>query len=142
MANQGNVGRSQKNNNNNSPRVFDSGKPRISVYNTGWYGGTGGASSTSGTDYTNWYSSTGIGKDPNLNVSNKAHNFTCSACHSPHASGLPVLLVMNCLDRYSSNWVHDSRSGANPSGNGSNNCHRKEDTGSTTSGWHRLNRAQ
>jgi predicted CxxxxCH...CXXCH cytochrome family protein len=26
------------------------------------------------------------------------HNFTCSKCHTPHTSGLPRLMVTNCLD--------------------------------------------
>ena len=148
MSNQGNVGRTQQNDGNNSPQHFSSGQPQIEIFNTGWYGGTGG-SSTQGTDFSSWYNTSttttttaAIGQDPNLGVNNKAHNFTCSACHTPHASGLPVLLIMNCVDQYQSNYQNSVRTAANPSARGATNCHRKEDTNSTTTGWHRLNRGQ
>ena len=42
------------------------------------------------------------------------HNFTCSKCHSPHASRLPRLMVTNCLDVERNSWDDDYVSGADP----------------------------
>ncbi len=102
--------------------------------NTGWYGGTPG-STTKGVQYSTWYSAGGIGTD---GVNPTAHKFPCSKCHSPHATGLPALLITNCLDKNVSDW--NALSGAvTPSIQQANNCHRKE---GTTTGWHRLAPAQ
>jgi predicted CxxxxCH...CXXCH cytochrome family protein len=38
------------------------------------------------------------------NNGNAMHSYTCSKCHVPHNSGLPRLLVTNCLD-----WKHRGR---------------------------------
>lgn len=103
------------------------------VRNTGWYGGTLGGTNTTGSDYTAWFSAGGIGKDPAL-AGNKAHNFTCSKCHSPHATGLPALLITNCLDKGLASWTNNVGT-VNPSINQSTNCHRKE---GTTTGWNKL----
>ncbi len=98
--------------------------------NTGWYGGTAG-STTKGAQYSTWYSAGGVGTD---GVNATAHKFPCSKCHSPHATGLPALLITNCLDKDVSNWSA-AGGAANPSVQQANNCHRKESTGT---GWHRL----
>jgi hypothetical protein len=103
--------------------------------NTGWYGGTVG-STTRGGEYTNWYSVSGIGT--NAGASGRAHDFTCSKCHSPHAASLPGLLITNCLDKTVANWTGGNGGGPNGTTTGqnvANNCHRKE---SVTTGWHRL----
>jgi len=112
--------------------------------NTGYYGGTAGALAR-GAGYSAWYSGTGIGSSGS--ASGRAHDFSCSKCHTPHASGMPALLVTNCLDYTISNW---SASGQNNSGQTitigptatnrwaletMNNCHRKK---SSTTGWNRL----
>ncbi|WP_459942869.1 hypothetical protein, partial [Deferrisoma palaeochoriense] len=102
--------------------------------NTGWYGGTPG-STTRGGQYSTWYSASGIGTD---GVNATAHKFPCSKCHSPHATGLPALLITNCLDKNVSNWTA-ANGRATPSVRQANNCHRNE---GTTSGWHRLNVGQ
>ncbi|MDF1555319.1 MAG: CxxxxCH/CxxCH domain-containing protein, partial [Deferrisomatales bacterium] len=80
--------------------------------NTGWYNWNA-ASIASGTnpyagsmvvsarnnvtptgDYTNWYVTAGaIGGASGPGT--MAHEFTCSKCHSPHATGLPALLTQN-----------------------------------------------
>jgi len=98
-------------------------------------------------NYTAWYSAAGIGTNAG-GVSGRAHDFSCSKCHTPHASGLPALLVTNCLDYTVSNW---SVSASGPKGGGSvtigpsatnrwavevmNNCHRKKDV---NTGWNVL----
>lgn len=35
---------------------------------------------------------------------NNFHNFSCSKCHSPHASRLPRLMITNCLDVKHNTW--------------------------------------
>ncbi|PLX99834.1 MAG: hypothetical protein C0623_08470 [Desulfuromonas sp.] len=113
--------------------------------NTGYYGGTAGTL-VRGAGYSTWYSATGIGS--NGSGSGRAHDFSCSKCHTPHASGLPALLVTNCLDYTISNW---SVSASGPDGGGAttlgplatdtwakqamNNCHRKD---TTANGWNVL----
>ncbi|WP_305042336.1 CxxxxCH/CxxCH domain c-type cytochrome [Geoalkalibacter sp.] len=108
--------------------------------NTGWYGGTVGDTSR-GSQYGTWYSESGIGTHGGS--SGRAHDFTCSKCHSPHASGLPALLITNCLDANVSNWsAAGGLAGPNRTGQApdvANTCHRKA---STTTGWHRLAPAQ
>ncbi len=102
--------------------------------NTGWYGGTVG-STTRGGQYNAWYSASGIGTHGG--PSGRAHDFTCSKCHTPHASGLPALLITNCLDANVSNWS-SGNAGPNQTGqapNTANTCHRKS---STTTGWNKL----
>ena len=32
------------------------------------------------------------------------HQFSCSKCHSPHASRLPKLMITNCLDIRHNTW--------------------------------------
>jgi hypothetical protein len=125
--------------------------------NTGWYGnydvgasswGTTVGATSRGSGYSSWYSGvttatdTGsIGSDGSSNpAESRAHSFTCSKCHTPHASHLPALLITNCLDEGNSNWA-DSSGRVGVAGNHAqapnvrNNCHRKV---STTSGWNRL----
>jgi hypothetical protein len=41
-----------------------------------------------------WASASGTGG----NLNNAVHTYTCSKCHTPHNSGLPRLMVTNCLD--------------------------------------------
>jgi len=102
--------------------------------NNGWYGGTAG-STTKDAQYLAWYHYFGqtIGTD-GTGGSGYPHQFTCSKCHSPHASSLPALLTTNCLDQGKATWTGAS-GGATPSGKQAMNCHRKE---STATGWHRL----
>lgn len=127
----------------------------IPAQNTGWYNwASAGAQRTTGStnlrggDFTNWYNATGIGTDGLDNV--RAHNFTCSKCHTPHASGLPALLITNCLDYGISNWVKTANVTLGPTNTGAtqknlvaqqvmNNCHRKS---STSTGWHKLAQQQ
>ncbi|MBE0616548.1 MAG: hypothetical protein IH608_01300, partial [Proteobacteria bacterium] len=88
-------------------------------------------------DRANWYNAGGIGRATATGI--RAHNFTCSKCHSPHATGLPALLVTNCID------VREPLATPDPLGpdygwehglyNESSNCHRKT---SAVDGWHRL----
>jgi mono/diheme cytochrome c family protein len=106
-----------------------------------WYYGTGGCDcppAWSGwyplADRDNWYNPGGIGGA--WGAGTMAHKFTCSKCHTPHASGLPALLTTNCIDVRLPNpaggWGH----GLYPE---SSNCHRKS---SVADGWHRLAPAQ
>jgi len=122
--------------------------------NSGWYGGT------ERVDYTNdanrltnvpqygvwFYGSTdplqtaAIGTDGSTGAI-RAHSFSCSKCHNPHAAGLPALLTTNCLDRTVSNWVGGNKTTirSNPTNawvlRTQNNCHRKDDV---ATGWHKL----
>lgn len=120
-------------------KAFDTSNPTLRV--TGWYGGTPGDDpADKPAEYSIWYNSNtnpavatntaGIGTDGS--DSGRAHSFTCSKCHSPHATGLPALLITNCLDVTVSNW---SRGSANPTISQANTCHSKT---STTTGWHKL----
>ncbi|BCR05572.1 c-type cytochrome [Desulfuromonas versatilis] len=114
-------------------KAFDTSNPTLNV--TGWYGGTPNSDpSSKPAEYSTWYSANGIGTDGS--GGGMAHSFTCSKCHSPHATGLPALLITNCLDKNVSSWALGS---ANPSVSQANNCHRKE---STSTGWHKLAPAQ
>ncbi len=98
------------------PLCFSYGAPCIN--NAGWYG----------TDYANWYGTTGqIGGASG--AGSMAHKFTCSKCHTPHASGLPALLTHNCVDPAQGGYT------ALGYQNQSGNCHRKT---STSDGWHKL----
>lgn len=101
--------------------------------NSGWYGGTAG-STTRGGDYTAWYSASGIGGHTGT-AGAKAHDFSCSKCHSPHATGLPALLKTNCLDVGISGYANPNNAAVNPTASTANNCHRKT---STADGWHTL----
>lgn len=118
--------------------------------NTGWYGGTEG-STTRGSQYATWYSgnstATSTASIGTNGTTARAHDFSCSKCHSPHATGLPALLATNCLDFKASNWARTANNGVvlGPTTSNAfalrsqNNCHRKENT---STGWHRLNIAQ
>jgi len=126
-------------------------------FNSGWYGGTAGTKPRQGVgDYDNWFFSGQIGS--HNGPSGRAHDFSCSKCHSPHASGLPALLITNCLDTDVATWTATGRnnSGTNvtvgPTATNtwarraSGNCHRKEwwsDTANgndpaNNTGWHKL----
>ncbi len=93
---------------------------QVVVYNSGWYG----------TDGANWYGTGTIGGASG--PGSMAHKFTCSKCHTPHASGLPALLPQNCIDPALGNWTINGHSGTNLV---ANNCHRKT---TTADGWHIL----
>jgi len=41
------------------------------------------------------------------------HQFTCSKCHTPHASRLPRLMITNCLDTQNNTWDDQYASNAN-----------------------------
>lgn len=114
---------------------FGSWSNKGDVYNSGWYnGGTSGGGSAGG-DYGNWYSGTGIGSYTGT-AGAKAHNFTCSKCHSPHATGLPALLTTNCLDTGLSTWTNTTANpDLTPTLPQANNCHRKDPS---NNGWHTL----
>jgi hypothetical protein len=100
--------------------------------NSGWYWGSAagnpaGSFTVGGGDYANWYGVGTIGGADG--AGSKAHAFTCSKCHSPHASGLPALLIQNCIDPSLGSTTFG---GTNLI---ANNCHRKT---SKTDGWHYL----
>jgi hypothetical protein len=100
------------------------------IYNSGWFGGPGGSFTGQGGDFTNWY---GTGTIGGANAPGQmAHKFTCSKCHTPHASGLPALLIQNCIDPALGTYTINGATGANLV---ANNCHRKT---STADGWHVL----
>jgi hypothetical protein len=40
----------------------------------------------------------GVDPHPNRSAQSNYHKFSCSKCHTPHASRLPRLMVTNCLD--------------------------------------------
>lgn len=94
------------------------GQPVLAA--SGWYG----------TDYANWYGTGTIGGASG--AGSQAHTFTCSKCHTPHASGLPALLPQNCIDPALGNYTTNGFSGANLI---ASNCHRKTSAGD---GWHIL----
>jgi hypothetical protein len=105
------------------------------VYNSGWYGGTPGSTARGG-DYSAWYTTGGIGGRTGVPGA-KAHDFTCSKCHSPHAAGLPALLTSNCVNTGRSGLFTLPLMGANTPAtwDPATNCHRKT---STSTGWHRI----
>ena len=94
-----------------------------STANSGYYGGTVD-STTPGGDYSAWYSASGIGGHTGT-AGDPAHEFSCSKCHSPHATGLPALLKTNCLDTEISGWTNPNKSTVNYGAAQANNCHRK-----------------
>ena len=98
------------------------------IVNSGWYGGPAGSFVPQGGDYANWYADNAIGGAGAAGT--MAHKFTCSKCHSPHATGLPVLLTHNCIDTRLAEAAP-----FNPANLIANNCHRKT---STADGWHNL----
>ncbi|HEY5674675.1 MAG TPA: CxxxxCH/CxxCH domain-containing protein [Malonomonas sp.] len=127
--------------------------------NLGFYGGTVG-SYTQGANgqFTAWFNGSttannmaAIGTDGSKasGLNARAHSFTCSKCHSPHASGLPALLITNCLDTSAATWSK-SYNGLNIGAQSTstwgkiaaNNCHRKETWGTAAqnrdTGWHKL----
>jgi hypothetical protein len=122
-------------------------------FNTGWYGGTAGIKERDTTgDYDNWFTTTGIAGSHN-GSSGRAHDFSCSKCHTPHASGLPALLITNCLDIDVATWEATGRDNNNnnitvgPTASNSyarvaaGNCHRKENWGTdpwSDTGWIKL----
>ncbi len=100
------------------------------IYNDGWYGGVSpltGSCTLGGGDYAGWYADNTIGGAQGANT--MAHKFTCSKCHTPHAAGLPALLVHNCVDTVLGTPSNDPRDLR------AVNCHRKT---SAADGWHRL----
>jgi hypothetical protein len=106
-----------------------------SIVNSGWYWGSGGGNpvgtfTSGGGDFANWYGVGTIGGAEG--AGSMAHQFTCSKCHSPHASGLPALLPQSCIDPAQGNFTINGHSGVNLV---ANNCHRKT---STSDGWHIL----
>jgi len=101
------------------------------LVNSGWFNTIRtGTTSPMGGDFTNWY---GTGTIGGINQAGaKAHNFTCSKCHSPHATGLPALLTQNCIDPALGNFTINGFTGTNLI---ANNCHRKTNV---IDGWHTL----
>jgi hypothetical protein len=102
------------------------------IVNSGWYGGAAGTFTPYGGDYAGWYGDNAIGGFPVAGA--MAHKFTCSKCHSPHATGLPVLLTHNCIDTALAEPAPFA-----PSNPMANNCHRKT---TKSDGWHRLSPGQ
>ena len=99
--------------------------------NIGWYNPIRtGTTTPRGGDYDNWYGIGTIGGM--LTAEGKAHDFTCSKCHSPHATGLPALLTQNCIDPSLGNFTVNGYTGTNLI---ANNCHRKT---TASDGWHIL----
>ena len=102
------------------------------IVNSGWYWGSAGGNPVGqmiapGGDFANWYGTGTIGGADG--TGSKAHAFTCSKCHSPHATGLPALLTQNCIDPSLGSTTYGGLNSY------ANNCHRKS---STTDGWHVL----
>jgi predicted CxxxxCH...CXXCH cytochrome family protein len=104
------------------------------LLNSGWFGGPVGTFTQGGGDFANWYGNGTIGGAQG--PGSMAHKFTCSKCHSPHATGLPALLTHNCIDPAGGNFTVYGSGGTNLI---ANNCHRKT---TLTDGWHRLAPAQ
>jgi hypothetical protein len=115
------------------------GSTRWGPFPTGWWGTPAGGthpalsawSSMSG--WSDWYGTAQVAKT-------NYHRFTCSKCHTPHASGLPALLTTNCLDVnvVGTKWTAyagTGTTGVTPLGHAANNCHRKT---TAADGWHRL----
>jgi hypothetical protein len=46
----------------------------------------------------------GVTQDSTGTINKGYHAFSCSKCHSPHASRLPKLLITNCLDTRHNTW--------------------------------------
>jgi len=102
----------------------------LNLRNSGWFGGAVNTQTFDGGDYANWYGTGTIGGASGAGT--MAHKFSCSKCHSPHASGLPALLIHNCIDPSLGNWTIYGKTGTNLI---ANNCHRKT---AVTDGWHKL----
>ena len=101
------------------------------ILNIGWYNPIRtGTTTPRGGDYDNWYGIGTIGGM--LTAEGKAHDFTCSKCHSPHATGLPALLTQNCIDPSLGDFTVNGYDGTNLI---ANNCHRKT---TASDGWHIL----
>jgi hypothetical protein len=122
----------------------NSANANVPANNSGWFGGTPGTNTVGG-QYSTWFGGTGIGTDGSSGAT-RAHNFTCSKCHSPHATGLPALLITNCLDQDQATWQGAGSIGPGGATVGNNwryrvqmNCHRKD---STSTGWHNLSPSQ
>jgi hypothetical protein len=100
------------------------------LINSGWFGGAAGSGTQGGGDYGNWYGTATVG---GMSAPGQmAHKFTCSKCHSPHATGLPALLTQNCIDPSLGSFTINGYGGTNYI---ANNCHRKT---TVNDGWHRL----
>jgi predicted CxxxxCH...CXXCH cytochrome family protein len=115
------------------------GSQAYATRNSGWYGGTVG-STTRGAQYNDWYTDGSIGSLPGSNT-NPAHAFSCSKCHSPHATGLPALLKTNCLDTEIGGWTNPNKSAVSFAAVQANNCHRKTTSNAAdlqTDGWNTL----
>ncbi|MBE0503772.1 MAG: hypothetical protein IBX46_06545 [Desulfuromonadales bacterium] len=106
----------------------------------------------------------GAGTMSDSGIDTNFHQFTCSKCHSPHASRLPRLLITNCLDTEHNTWDDayvtpasdtngsssslslENRSVSMSQVTSAQNCHRLADPaypqarpqGTTTGGWNRV----
>jgi hypothetical protein len=136
------------------PGDTGAGTTQMPGYVSGWFGGTEGDKYSSIANfvsavpqYGTWYygstvatQTAAIGTDGSGGAT-RAHNFSCSKCHSPHASSLPALLTTNCLDFRTASWQGGSRNAIRANATNAfvlrtqNTCHRNE---STTTGWHKL----
>jgi len=127
--------------------VMQSGRPgnsiagqRAPVWPSGWWGTAAGgtyADFKTQPAYLDWYAA------PASQVAKtNYHAFTCSKCHSPHAAGLPSLLISNCLDTRYATWTANSNR-VTAMVNGAANCHRNTSTTQgNDDGWHRLKAQQ
>lgn len=79
-----------------TPAVWDTGGDRYA--NTNGDNGNSGANYVS--DWDNLAAISFTGTTTNANY----HTFTCSKCHTPHASRLPRLMITNCLDTKHNTW--------------------------------------
>jgi hypothetical protein len=112
--------------------------------NTGWYGGTAGSKPARGSQFATWYGG-GIGNSGRTGAT-RAHDFTCSKCHQPHAGQLPALLITNCLDTEAGTWVKSQGGNDNIGPKSTStwgrramgNCHRKEYWTGRDTGWNYL----
>jgi hypothetical protein len=105
--------------------------------NSGWFGGPVNTTTRGGGDYANWY---GAGVIGGMSATeNMAHKFSCAKCHSPHATGLPALLIHSCIDAGQGNFTIRGQDETNLI---ANNCHRKTGGTPDASGWHKLSAGQ
>jgi hypothetical protein len=61
----------------------------------------------------------GVSQDSGGIINKGYHAFSCSKCHTPHASRLPKLMITNCLDTKQNDWddLFDDSSGDTPGWN-------------------------
>jgi Zn-finger protein len=118
------------------------------------YEATPGPLVTNTADYAFNVFDWGVTQDSAGTINKGYHAFSCSKCHSPHASRLPKLMITNCLDTKQNTWDNQwvALSGSSTEGasldsandgktlsnvTSAQNCHRLGDPGQsgTGEGW-------